>query len=215
MKDRNNESAETWNKIASLYESKFMDLDLYNASYDSFCNALQIANSKVLEIGCGPGNITKYLLQQRPDLSIVGIDLAPNMIAIAAKNNPAAEFRVMDCRDVSSLEDKYEGIICGFCLPYLSEDEMDKLLADCRDLLSPQGILYLSFVEGDPQESGFMTGSSGDRVYFYYYPLEQIKSSLLSHGFESLKTIIVNYPRGKESVEEHTILIWKRRIEGD
>ncbi|MEO7175580.1 MAG: class I SAM-dependent methyltransferase [Saprospiraceae bacterium] len=210
MKNLNNESAETWNKIASLYESKFMDLDLYNVTYDMFCEALRSANCKVLEIGCGPGNIARYLLQQRPELSILGIDLAPNMITLAAKNNPSAEFRAMDCRDISSLEDKYDGIICGFCLPYLSEDEMNKLLANCHDLLSPQGILYLSFVEGDPQDSGYKTGSSGDRTYFYFYTIEQIKSALLNNGFESIEAIMVNYPRGEDTIEEHTILLCRK-----
>ena len=75
--DNYKETFETWNKITTLYQNKFMDLDLYNDTYDSFCNSLSKENSSILEIGCGPGNITKYLLEQRPDLLILGIDVAP------------------------------------------------------------------------------------------------------------------------------------------
>ena len=42
-------------------------------------------NSKIWEIGCGPGNITKYILSKLPDLNIFGIDIAPNRIELAKK----------------------------------------------------------------------------------------------------------------------------------
>jgi trans-aconitate methyltransferase len=78
--DKYQETFETWNKLASLYEERFMELDLYNVSYDFICDSIEKVNAKVLEIGCGPGNITRYLLAKRPDFDIFGIDIAPNMI---------------------------------------------------------------------------------------------------------------------------------------
>ena len=77
---RNKETFETWNKIALLYQNKFMDFELYNETYDFICNSIIKEKAKILEIGCGPGNITKYLLSKRPDFNIYGIDIAPNMI---------------------------------------------------------------------------------------------------------------------------------------
>ena len=101
--DRYKETFETWNKMASLYQVKFMDLDLYNDSYDIICKSITKKGASILEIGCGPGNITRYLLSQRPDYNILGIDIAPNMIALAQKNNPTAKFKVMDCRRIGEL----------------------------------------------------------------------------------------------------------------
>lgn len=105
---------QTWNKIADLYQEKFMDLDLYNDSYDLFCKQIKVHQAHILEIGCGPGNITKYLLEKRPDFQLLGTDIAPNMIVLAKKNNPTAEFQVMDARHIHQLSQKYDGIICGF-----------------------------------------------------------------------------------------------------
>jgi len=51
-----------------------------NDTYDFICNSIDKPNAKLLEIGCGPGNITKYLIAKRPDFDIFGIDIAPNMI---------------------------------------------------------------------------------------------------------------------------------------
>jgi ubiquinone/menaquinone biosynthesis C-methylase UbiE len=85
MHNRYIETFNTWNKIATLYQNKFMDLDLYNETYDFICALLNKPNSKILEIGCGPGNITKYLLSKQPSFDIFGIDIAPNMIELAKR----------------------------------------------------------------------------------------------------------------------------------
>ncbi|TCV19528.1 hypothetical protein EDC17_100450 [Sphingobacterium alimentarium] len=45
------------------------------------------------------------------------------MIELAKKNNPTAHFDVMDSRHIGELTDSYDAIICGFCLPYLSDQE--------------------------------------------------------------------------------------------
>ena len=44
-----------------------MDLDLYDDTYDTFCGEVNIENAAILEIGGGPGNITKYLINKRSD----------------------------------------------------------------------------------------------------------------------------------------------------
>jgi trans-aconitate methyltransferase len=65
-------------------------------------------NPKILEIGCGPGNLTKYLLSKRPDFDILGIDIAPNMIEFAGKSNPTASFAVMDSRQYKKSESEID-----------------------------------------------------------------------------------------------------------
>lgn len=205
--DRYQETFNTWNKIASLYQEKFMDLDLYNESYDFILNEGLKHGAKILEIGCGPGNITKYLLSKRPDLNISGIDIAPNMIELARKNNPTADFRVMDVRQIGELKTKLDGIVCGFCLPYLSLEDSKKLLADCYQLLNDNGFLYLSFIEGDPKKSDYQSGSSGDRVYLYYHKLADLKLQLIENRFSILNTYMVHYKKSDNETDTHTILI--------
>ncbi len=196
----------TWNKVASLYEDKFMELNLYNPSYDAFCKLLK-ANAKVLEIGCGPGNITKYLLAKKPNLKILGLDIAPNMIALAKKNNPTANFKIMDGREIGNIQVRYNAIVCGFYIPYLSKLECCNFIKDCCKLLSENGILYLSFVAGNPNDSGYKTGSNGDKMYFNYHNLKDIKSNLLKNNFRIVEQIEVNYPINNIDFETHTILI--------
>ncbi len=210
--DRYKETFETWNKVASLYQDKFMDLDLYNDTYDFICNSIAKDKAKLLEVGCGPGNITKYLLSKRPDFDIFGIDIAPNMIELAERNNPTASFAIMDSRQIGELKIKYDGIVCGFCLPYLSQTDSVKLITDSYNLLNDNGVIYLSFVEGDQSKSGFQVGSSGDRSYFYYHTLDGLIKQLIASKFEELKIFKVEYKKSETEKDTHTILIAKKKM---
>lgn len=204
------ETFETWNSIASVYEEKFMDLDLYNETYNVICESSTRPNAKVLEIGCGPGNITRYLLSQRPDFDILGTDISPNMIELARKNNPLSTFQVMDARDISQLESRFDLIVCGFCLPYLSIAESQKLIDDASKMLNPESSLYLSFVEGNPENSGFKTSSAG-RVYFQYHHPDTIINNLKSAGFSDILTFNVKYRRSETESEDHSIIIARKK----
>jgi SAM-dependent methyltransferase len=208
--DKYKETFDTWNNIATIYQDKFMDLNLYNDTYDYICNAVTKQKAKLLEIGCGPGNITKYLLSKRPDFDIFGIDIAPNMIALAKVNNPGANFEVMDSRHINNLDSKYDGIICGFCLPYLSSAESNELISNAYDLLNENGLIYLSFVEGDPDKSDFKVGSGG-RVYFQFHRLDDLKTQLLKIKFDEIETFKVKYKTSETAFDIHTILTAKKK----
>ena len=188
-----------------------MGLKLYNDTYDLICNVVIKNKATILEIGCGSGNITKYLLSKRPDFNIFGIDIAPNMIELAKINNPKANFAVMDSRNISEIETKYDAIVCGFCLPYLSETDSQKLIFEANYLLNNSGFLYLSFVEGDPNKSGFQAGSTGNRSYFYYHNLDQLKTQLLENSFEDLKIFKVEYKKSEKEQDIHTIITAKKK----
>lgn len=208
--DKYKETFETWNKIANIYQEKFMGMDLYNDTYDFICNNIEKPKARILEIGCGPGNITKYLLSQRADFEVFGIDIAENMVELAEQNNPGAQFAVMDCREINKLDTKFDGIVGGFCLPYLSETESKELISNANNLLNEGGLLYLSFVEGNPEQSEFKVGSGG-RVYFNYHDLEHLKSQLLTFHFEELKTFNIKYKISETGFDIHTILIARKK----
>ncbi len=201
------ESIDTWNKVAKLYESKFMDLEIYNKTYDEFCKALNPNTPAILEIGCGPGNIAKYILDKVTTAKIRAIDVSENMIQLAKNHLPAVDFQVMDCRNLNRINASFDGIICGFTIPYLSPEDTAILISECSNLLNAEGSLYLSFVEGQEEKSGFITGGTGDRTYFYYHQLDRIQNHLEKAEMAIKQTMFVDYERSKGISEVHTILI--------
>lgn len=183
--DHNPIAIRVFDAWAQGYNEAFMDTSLYHASFDRFCDAIEERNAEVLELGCGPGNITKHLLQKRPDLRILGTDLAPNMLELAKTNNPGASFQPLDARKMRSLGRTFDAIMAGFVLPYLTVAETTDLIRDAHDLLHDQGALYLSTMEDDPARSGFKPSSSGkgESAFIQYYEGSTLVKALQAGGF--------------------------------
>jgi ubiquinone/menaquinone biosynthesis C-methylase UbiE len=210
MEDRYLETHITWNKIAQLYEEKFMDLEIYTESYKRFCVLLSKAQASVLELGCGPGNITRHLLRLNPQFKILATDVSKNMLELAKKNNPAIDTQILDCRNLNTLKNTFDGIVCGFTLPYLSKEDVSTLIADCTKIMIEKGVLYLSFVEGNYEDSCFISGSSGDRTYFYYHELNQIKEAVESNNLTLADHSHVTYKKTDGTIEIHTLIMAKK-----
>lgn len=193
--DNNQMSVDVFNKRADLYQEKFMNVDLYQDTFDLFCNSIPRKQADVLEVACGPGNITKYLLEKRPDFNITGTDLAPNMIRLAALNNPAATFQLMDARNIGKINRTYDAVLCGFGFPYLSKEEVITFIADAARLLSATGVLYISTMEDDYSKSGIKRSvSTGDTTYTYYHQADYLMAALTENNFDILLLTRKVYP---------------------
>ena len=53
----------------------------------------------VVDLGCGPGNLTGLLAQRWPDAELIGLDSSPEMIAKARADVPGVRFEVGDLRE--------------------------------------------------------------------------------------------------------------------
>ncbi|MBL0330861.1 MAG: class I SAM-dependent methyltransferase [Bacteroidetes bacterium] len=185
--DKGIHAASIFNKYANDYQNLYMDVSLYNDTFDSFCTAIEKSNASILELACGPGNISQHVLNKRPDFKWLGTDLAPNMVELAKQNNPGAEFEIMDCREIGKLKQQYDGLMCGFCLPYLSMSETEQLIKDAAGLLNTKGVIYLSTMEEAYSKSGLQKGRKGDEIYMHYYQYADLEKMLIENGFKILK----------------------------
>ena len=186
----------TFDKYADQYQDKYMKYEPYIATYRYLSNLLS-ADAEVLDVACGPGNICKYLLEEKPDLIIHGIDLSPKMISLAKSNNPTAFFEVMDSRKISSFKKTYDAIVAGFLFPYLSREEVTQFIVSARAIIRTGGIIYISTMEGDYENSGYQSNKNTDQVYIYYHQAKYLMDQLKSAGFE-----IINIER-KPFAAEH------------
>jgi 2-polyprenyl-3-methyl-5-hydroxy-6-metoxy-1,4-benzoquinol methylase len=210
MMDHSINAVNIFNKWAKEYQDKFMDVNAYSDTFNFFCDAIEKNNAEVLELACGPGNITKYLLNKRSDLKILGTDLAPKMIELAKVNNPNANFEIMDSRAIFQINKKFDAIMCGFCLPYLSKNEALQLIHDASKILNANGVIYISTMEDDYNQSGFKKGSKGDEIFMHYHQSDYLCQALENNHFEILKMHRQNFDYGDGTKATDLILIGKK-----
>ncbi len=76
--------------------------------------------SEIIDLGCGPGNSTRVLVQRFPEASVIGADSSENMLAMARSNAPALDFIKLDLNDdFSELNDMFDMVFSNACLQWL------------------------------------------------------------------------------------------------
>ncbi len=184
--DHSEFAASIFDKYAEGYQSRFMDISAYHDNLDVFLAALSVKAAKVLEVACGPGNVTQYLLQKRPDLQILGTDLSPNMLVLAQANNPTARFELLDGRAILQVPGQFDAIVAAFFFPYISKEEALRFIHDAAARLQTGGFLYISTMEDEYAKSGIRKGSQGDEIFMHFHEAGYLSAELKACGFEVL-----------------------------
>ncbi|HEY1454954.1 MAG TPA: methyltransferase domain-containing protein [Candidatus Dormibacteraeota bacterium] len=103
-------------------------------------DALEVAPSmKVLDLACGPGNLTRRLAALvQPGGEVVGVDLAEGMIELARNAGiPGARFEVMDIERLTFAVASFDAAICGHGLQFAPN--LDRALLEAHRVLRPGG----------------------------------------------------------------------------
>ena len=87
-----NQLIDYFNKIASERDKWKRRNKYYHRDIEKLLNFLVPEDSSVLEIGCGTGDILNCLKSEKK----IGIDISPQMVAVAKKKYPGLEIEVMD-----------------------------------------------------------------------------------------------------------------------
>lgn len=203
---------ETYNKVSQQYHDKFMEATVYHHSYDRLLKHCKNDHKTILDVACGPGNITKYLLNKRSDFKILGIDAAENMIQLAKEHVKDASFKVEDCRNIKYLNQKFDLIIFGFCFPYISKEDCIQLIKDANTILNENGLLYISTMMGDYNtDSGYRTSSDGkNSLYIHYHNREYLVDALQNNKFQLLENYTKKYQEGTTIGDTDLFLIAKK-----
>lgn len=201
MEKRYQNIIQVYNNVAQAYQNKFANDTVYNHSYDLLLKHMEPTHHNVLDVACGFGKITSYLLDQNSTLSILGVDAAENMVYLAKQYNPKASFKVLDCREINSLQQGFNVIIFGFCFPYLTKEDALKLIKNAATMLHPNGLLYISTMIGDYEKDSRITSSSDGKnsMFIHYHEPEYLMDALEAQGFKILENYTKLYQEGGDT----------------
>jgi ubiquinone/menaquinone biosynthesis C-methylase UbiE len=99
---------------------------------------------RVLDLACGPGTLSRRLAAMvSPGGKVVGVDLAPGMIALArAMAIPGAHFELMDIEHLAFEDESFDAAVCGHGLQFVAD--LQAALREARRVLRPNGRLAAS-----------------------------------------------------------------------
>ena len=101
----------------------------------------------VADVGCGPGYVTHHLHQLGVD--VVGIDLSPEMIAIARRDYPDLRFEVGTMTDLDLADDSVTGVLAFWSVIHVPDHAVPTVFAQFRRVLRPGCPLLVGFHVGD------------------------------------------------------------------
>lgn len=98
----------------------------------------------VLDAGCGPGDVTRFLLAgYRRDVDVVGVDISKEAVEICKKRFPKKEWRVADLSGRLPYDhDRFDLTFCGETLEHL--DDPDRAVRELARVTAEGGFLVLT-----------------------------------------------------------------------
>jgi SAM-dependent methyltransferase len=114
---------------------------------DEFAATLR-GKGRVCELGCGPGQIARYLKDRGVDMC--GIDLSQHMVEHANRLNPDIPFEKCDMRQLSSVPDSsLAGVVLFYSIIHLNRADVPATLRELNRVLEPGGKALVSFHGGE------------------------------------------------------------------
>lgn len=98
------------------------------------------------DLGCGPGRITTYLAGL--GLDAFGIDLSPEMVALARSTYPELRFSVGTLFDLDLKDDELAGALAWYSLVHTPRSDLAAVFAELYRVVQPGGYLLHAFKVG-------------------------------------------------------------------
>lgn len=153
---------------------------------DKFADALQ-GSGPCVDLGCGPGHVTRYLSEQGLDIS--GLDISSKMVKQARKLNPGIKFSRGDMLLLDEEDNHWAAIVSFYSIIHTPLEALIPTLLEFHRVLEPGGALLLAFhIEPNQQHLERWWVQDVDLDFYAYRPLHMLVN-LQQAGFEQVEMI--------------------------
>jgi SAM-dependent methyltransferase len=169
--------------------------------------------ASIVDFGCGYGRTLEALVELG-FTDLVGLDIAPAMIARARRHHPEMRFEVMHAWPRIERPDASVDVVVLFavltCIP--GDEAQRRVIDECRRVLAPGGLLFLSDLElsGDDQAreryardadrfGTYGVFETGDGAICRHHPHDWFGTLLNGFAIEAARRIAVATMNGNQS----------------
>ena len=152
-----------WDTLHTSYERERI---IYDDWLELFDRAIEQCKTPIIDLGCGSGNDTKYLIERGK--KVIPCDYSTQAIENIKKNFPEVErTECFDMRTGLPFEDNFTSIIIeDLSLHYFSKEDTRKLLDEIKRVLKKDGILLFRVNSVNDVNHGAGQGEEIERHYY-------------------------------------------------
>jgi ubiquinone/menaquinone biosynthesis C-methylase UbiE len=140
---------ESYDRVAEEYARRLFN-ELAQKSLDrELLNrfaAATIGRGEVCDMGCGPGQVARYL--RDAGTTVFGLDLSPRMLEQARRLNPEISFREGNMMALDLPDGSLAGIAAFYAIVNIPKESHTTVFREMERILQPDGLLLVAFHTG-------------------------------------------------------------------
>ena len=181
----------SYDQVATEYAEKFKD-EMDDKPFDRECLdrlAREVGTlGPICDMGCGPGQIARYL--HRQGVEALGVDLSPHMVAEAQRLNPDIRFHQGDMLSLPDADNSWGGIAAFYCIIHILREHIVDALREMKRVLKPGGVLLVTFHIGQEIKHLDEWWEKPVNLDFAYYLPEEMEAWVNEAGYELEETLV-------------------------
>jgi SAM-dependent methyltransferase len=171
------------------------------------------ARGIVCDMGCGPGQVARYLHDK--GVHVCGVDLSEAMVERARELHPGIAFRQGNMLAlVESGDESYGGIAAFYSIIHVPRAKVVEALRELKRVLRPGGVLLLAFHIGREIIHRDEWWGKEVSLDFIFFETEEMKGYLRAAGFELDEVIERDPYAGAEYPSRRAYIFARKPREG-
>jgi ubiquinone/menaquinone biosynthesis C-methylase UbiE len=153
MDGRKTSAKNQFDSWSRWYDRSILQFIFFGPTHRAILRSLDsvTTGSTILDVGCGTGLLAEKLLKSSPDVSVVGVDLAPGMIHHAEQRcerfGERAKFMVGDSEHLPFADRTFDAVTCSHSFHHYPNQPA--VVAEFSRVLKSKGVLLLADANTD------------------------------------------------------------------
>ncbi len=182
-----------YDRVAEHYAAEFFE-ELKRKPFDcqmldDFAQSLGdiSGNKAVCEIGCGPGQVARYLKDR--GVNMRGIDLSPAMVRVATRLNPDIPFQQGDMLSLNLEDDSLAALVLFYSIIHIKREDVTRALQEMNRVLTSGGKLFLACHGGEGELHRDEWYGQTVSIDFRLFQGDEMLGYLQTAGFVDIKIV--------------------------
>ncbi|MFJ4439607.1 class I SAM-dependent methyltransferase [Streptomyces sp. NPDC088923] len=160
------------------------------------------------DLGCGAGRVAGYV--RGLGVRVVGVDLSPGMLRVAARDHRGVAFVAGDMTRLPIATGVLGGALAWYSTVHSSDEQVDSMAAEFARVLAPGGVLCVAFKVGPDgsEPASWLVHAYGHsvRLPVYRRPVDELSALLGRYGLTETARV-VRQPEDREPTPQGFLLL--------